>query len=295
MAQLVHLVVADDHHRETLAHILHAVVAACNGRNAGAREGDLAGGGEHKHAILRAVLLAHVQQNRSLDDLLGQVMDDVSLVPEDLEIRGSGLHLGKALDGLIAVSVAIGVGVLRHAPDALDGVILCHQLFHNVHIWAVGGHGHADELKAELLGNSKVAVIAGHRAEELALLHLRPGAGRLREAEHITDVDEVIHQLQAGVAAHEHLVGLYAEHICKQGACLAQTLQLAVVAGIGACIRGVVGHLQQIHCQIHLVGARLAACHIKLQTLCLKLLISLFQRCLLSGQCSAIHLVIICH
>ena len=295
MAQLVHLIVADDHHCKALAHILHAVVAAGNGRNAGTREGDLAGGSEHEHAILRAVLLAHIQQNRSLDDLLGQVMDDVSLVPEDLEIRGCGLHLGKALNGLIAVGVAIGVGVLRHTPDTLNGIILCHQLFHNVHIGAVGGHGHADELKAELLSNSKVTVIAGHRAEELALFHLRPRAGRLREAKHITDVDEVIHQLQAGVAAHEHLVGLYAEHICKQGAGLAQTLQLAVVAGIGACIRGVVGHLQQVHCQIHLVGAGLAACHIQLQTLCLKLFISLFQRCLFSGQRSAIHLVIICH
>ena len=188
-------------------------------------------------------------------------MDDVGLIPEDLEIRGGGLHLGKALDGLITVSVAIGVGVLRHAPDALDGIVLSHQLFHNVHIGAVGGHGHADQLKAELL----------------------------------TDVDEVIHQLQAGVAAHEHLVGLYAEHICKQGASLAQTLQLAVVAGVGACIRGVVGHLQQVHCQIHLVGAGLAACHVQLQTLCLKLFISLFQRCLFSGQRIAIHLVIICH
>ena len=222
-------------------------------------------------------------------------MDDVCLIPEDLEIRGSGLHLGKALDGLIAVSVAIGVGVLRYAPDALDGIILCHQLFHNVHIGAVGGHGHADELKAELLSDGKVTVIAGHRAEELALLHLRPGAGRLREAEHIADVDEIIHQLQAGVAAYEHLVGLYAKHICKQGAGLVQTLQLAVVAGIGACIRSVVGHLQQVHCQIHLVGAGLAACHIELQTLCLKLLISLLQRCLFSGQRIAIHLVIICH
>ena len=243
MAQLVHLVVADDHHREAFAHILHAVVTACNGRNTGTREGNLAGRSEHEHAILRAILLAHVQQHGGLDDLLGQVVDDVGLIPEDLEIRGGGLHLGKALDGLIAVSVAIGVGVLRHAPDTLDGIVLCHQLFHNVHIGTVGGHGHADELKAELFSNGKVTVIAGHRAEELTLFHLRPRAGRLREAEHITDVDEVIHQLQAGVAAHEHLVGLYTEHICKQGAGLVQTLQFAVVAGIGACIRGVVGHL----------------------------------------------------
>ena len=295
MAQLVHLIIADDHHGEALADILHGVHAACNGGNTCTGEGDLAGGGEHEHTVLRAVLLALVQQNRGLDDLLGQVVDDISLIPEDLEIRSSGLHLGHPVNGLIAVSITIRVGILGHAPDALDGVILGHQLLHNVHIGAIGGHGHADQLKAELLGDSKVTVIAGHRAEELALFHLRPRAGRLREAEHIANVDEVIHQLQAGVAAHEHFLGLDTEHIRKQDASLVQALKITIVAGVGACIRGVVGHLQQVHCQIHLVGAGLAACHVQLQTLCLKLFISLFQRCLFSGQRIAIHLVIICH
>ena len=196
-------------------------------------EGDLAGGGEHEHTVLRAVLLALVQQNRSLDDLLGQVVDDVSLIPEDLEIRSSGLHLGHPVNGLIAVSIAIRVGILGHAPDALDGVILGHQLLHNVHIGAIGGHGHADQLKAVLLSDGKVAVIAGHRAEELALFHLRPGAGRLREAEHIANVDEVVHQLQAGVAAHEHFLGLDTEHIRKQDTSLVQALKITIVANTG--------------------------------------------------------------
>ena len=73
MAQLVHLIIADDHHGEALADILHGVHAACNGGNTCTGEGNLAGGGEHEHTVLRAVLLALVQQNRGLDDLLGQV------------------------------------------------------------------------------------------------------------------------------------------------------------------------------------------------------------------------------
>ena len=222
-------------------------------------------------------------------------MDDVRLIPEDLEIGGGGLHLRKTLDGLIAVGVAIGVGILGHAPDALDGVILGHQIFHDVHIRAIGGHGDADELKTELLGNRKMAVIAGHRAEELALLHLRPRAGRLREAEHIADVDEVIHQLQAGVAAHEDLFGLDAEDIREQNAGFVQTLQITVVAGIGAGVGGVIGHLQQTHSQIHLVRAGLAAGHVQLQLHILKLLVLLFQLFLLSYELVAVHLKIICH
>ena len=295
MAQLVHLVVADDHHREALADILHAALAAGNGRNTGTREGDLAGRGEHEHTVLIAVLLALVQQHRSLDDLIGQVMDDIGFIPEDFEIRRSGLHLGKTLDGLIAVGVAIGVGILRHTPDALDGVILGHQFFHHVHIRAIGGHRHADQLKAKLLGNSKVTVIAGHRAEELALLHLRPGARRLREAEHIADVDQIVHQLQAGVAAHENLAGLHAEHIGKQCAGFGQTLQFTVVAGIGAGIGGVIVHLQQVHGQIHLVRARLAAGHIQLEALGLKLFVLCLKRSFFGSEFFTIHCKIICH
>ena len=207
MAQLVHLVVADDHRREALAHVLHRVLAASDGGDARAREGDLARGGEHKDTVLIAVLLGFVQQNRRLDDLIGQVVDDVRLIPEDLEIGGSGLERGKAADRLVAVGVAVGVGILRHTPDALDGVILGDELFNHVHVGAVGAHGHGDQLKAHLLGDGKVAVIAGHGAEELAVLDLAPGLRGILETEHHADGDQVVHQLQAGVAAHEKLAG----------------------------------------------------------------------------------------
>ena len=195
VAQLVHLVIADNHGREPLAHILHRVLAAGDGRNACAREGDLAGGREHKDTIFVAVLLGLVQQDGCLNDLIGQVVDDVSLVPENLEIRGGGLHSGEAADGLIAVRVAVWVGVLRYAPDALDGVIVGDELLDHVHIGAVGAHGYRNQLKAHFLGDGKVAVIAGHRAEELAVFDLAPGLRGLLEAEHRADGDQVVHQL----------------------------------------------------------------------------------------------------
>ena len=170
MAQLVHLVVADDHDREALADILHAALAAGNGRDTCAREGDLAGGSEHEHTVFVAVLLALVQQHRSLDDLIGQVMDDIGFIPEDFEIRRSGLHLGKTLDGLIAVGVAIGVGILGYAPDTLDGVVGGTQALDLVHVGAVVGHRDGDVLDTQVGGDAKVAVVAGNRAQELDLL-----------------------------------------------------------------------------------------------------------------------------
>ena len=295
MAQLVHLVIADDHRREALAHVLHRVLAAGNGRHTGTREGDLAGGGEHKDAVLIAVLFGLIQQDRGLNDLLGQVMDDIRLIPENLEIRGSGLEGSKAADRLIAVGVAVRVGILRHAPDTLDGVILGNQLLDHVHIGTIGAHGDADQLKAHLLGDGKVAVIAGHRAEELALLYLTPRLGRILKAEHHADRDQIVHQLQAGVAAHKDLVCLDAEHIGKKLAGLLQPLKVAVVAHIGAVGSGVIIKLEQVHGQIHLVRAGLAAGHIQLQAHCLKFLVLFFQSFLFSSQFVASHLKIICH
>ena len=295
MAQLVHLVVADDHRREALAHVLHRVLTAGDGGDARAREGDLARGGEHKDTVLIAVLLGLVQQNRRLDDLIGQVVDDVRLIPEDLEIGGGGLERGKAADRLVAVGVAVGVGVLRHAPDSLDGVILGDELFNHVHVGAVGAHGHGDQLKAHLLGDGKVAVIAGHGAEELAVLDLAPGLRGILETEHHADGDQVIHQLQAGVAAHENLAGLHAEHIGKQCAGLGQTLQFTVVAGVKAVVGDVVVHLEQVHGQIHLVRAGLAAGHVQLQVHALKLLVLGLQRGLFSGEFVVIHCKVISH
>ena len=172
MAQLVHLIVADDHDREALADVLHHSFAAGQGGNTCARERDLAGGSKHENTILMAVLLTLIEQDRCLDDLIGQVVDDISLVPENFKVRSGGLHSGKTLNGLIAVDIAIGIGVLGHTPDTLDGIILCHQFFDHIHIRTRGAHGDVNHLKAELLGDGKVAVIARHRAEELALGHL---------------------------------------------------------------------------------------------------------------------------
>ena len=223
------------------------------------------------------------------------MVDDVRLIPEDLEIGGSGLERGKAADRLVAVGVAVGVGVLRHAPDALDGVILGDEFFDHVHVGAVRAHRHGDQLKAHLLGDGKVAVIAGHGAEELAVLDLAPGLRGILEAEHHADGDQVIHQLQAGVAAHENLAGLHAEHIGKQRAGLGQTLQLTIVAGVKAVVSDVVVHLEQVHGQIHLVRAGLAAGHIQFQVHPLKLLVLGLQCGLFGGEFVVIHCKIISH
>ena len=163
------------------------------------------------------------------------------------------------------------------------------------HVGAVGAHGHGDQLKAHLLGDGKVAVIAGHGAEELAVLDLAPGLRGILETEHHADGDQVVHQLQAGVAAHKDFLRLDAHHVAEQLTGLVQALKVAVVAGIGAGVGGVISHLQQPHCQVHLVRAGLAAGHVQLQVHALKLLVLGLQRGLFSGEFVVIHCKVISH
>ena len=44
--------------------------------------------------------------------IVGQVVDTVSVVPEDSEVTGSGFQVCKAADSLIRIGGAVGVRVL---------------------------------------------------------------------------------------------------------------------------------------------------------------------------------------
>ena len=74
-----------------------------------------------------------------------------------------------------------------------------------------------------------------------------------------------------------------------------QALQITIVAGIGASVGGVIGHLQQTHCQIHLVRAGLTTGHVQFQVHGQKLFVLLIQLCLFGSELLTIHLKIVCH
>ena len=140
-----------------------------------------------------------------------------------------------------------------------------------------------------------MTVVAGHRAKELAMLHLGPGAGRLGITEGVADGNQVIHQLKAGISAHKHFLAADPHHIGKQIAGLHQTFQVAVIAGIVTVLGGVVVHFEQIHGQIHLMRAGFATGHVEFQVFGLEFGIALFQRSFLGQQLLPGHFTIFCH
>ena len=208
------------------------------------------------------------------------MMNTVGIVPVNPEILCRGLQIGEAADGLIGIGITLGIGVLRHAPDALDGRILCHQFFHQIHIRAFWGHGHVDHLDAKMLGDGKVPVIAGHRAEELHLIQLAPGSASQYAMGHRPGYG-VVHDIQAGIAVHDHLLRCYLHHICHQLFCLRDTVQNAVIAAVQSrfCLQDTLAgeDIHDSHGKVKLCCRRLSSGHIQLQALALGILILLLQ------------------
>ena len=196
------------------------------------------------------------------------MVNAVSVVPEDAEVLGGRLESGKALNDLVRIGYAGGVRVHGNAPDALDRVVLCHQLFDHVHIGAVFVGGDVYHLKAELLGDSKVPVIAGNRAEPLYLGQILPRLLNAVHAENVAAHYHIVHYIKAGVSADDKLVVADAQHGSEKVLSINDAVQTAVVAAVGA-VRGLVVLVvavygsKHFHSQIKLLAGGLASCHVE--------------------------------
>ena len=170
VTQLVELVGADEAGLQALGELGDDRGARTDKADAGAREGDLGRRGKGHHAVLGARRAGKIEDVGELVGLVVQVVHAVGVVPEDAEIgRGRG-HLDQATHGVLAKGDARGVGILGHAPDALDGIVGGDEALDLVHVGAVVGHRDGDVLDTQIGGDAKVAVVAGNRAQELDLL-----------------------------------------------------------------------------------------------------------------------------
>ena len=276
MAQLIDLIEADGLDVDELGEIGDVVLAAGHYAHACAGEGDLAGGGKLIHHVGIAVFGAQAEDIGEVHIVAVELVDAVGVIPHQHKVGSGGLHGRQTANGLGGVHHALGVGVLGHVPHTLHGRIL-HQLLHLIHIGAVGGHGDVDHLHAEGLGDLEVAVIAGNGADPLHLVQLAPRLLAVEQAVGKGFGYRVVHQLQAGIAAHEYLLRLAAQNVGKQCLGGGDTGHLAIVAGLDALVDEVLRldeDIENIRHHIQLVTARLAPRHIQLQAQRLLLLIS---------------------
>lgn len=245
MPQLVQLIRADGLGGNAALQIFDIPLAGGQGRHARSGEGNLGGGGEEQHVVLGALLQALCIQVQQCVRRVGQVVDAIGVVPHDAEVLGGGLQGREPPNGLVGIGDARGVGILGHAPTALDGVILCHQPLDQVHIRPGLQHGDRDHLKAEILRHREMAVIAGGGTQEFDLFLAGPrGTAAVAVGKALRDAVE--HHLQAGVVPQDDLVRGDVYHLAEDGAHLRQavphTVVPAVIAvGVGKLAAGVQG------------------------------------------------------
>ncbi len=199
--------------------------------------------------------------------MAAMVMHAVSVVPENAEVRRGGLQAREAAHGFVAVGNALGVGILGHAPDALDGFILPHQLFHDIHIGAGGGHGHGHHFDAEIFGNGKMPVIARHGTQEFHFRQTAPG-GVAHHAVSPHPADGIEHHVQGGIAVDDDVLGVVFHHVAQQLPRFLNAGELAVVPAVGAVLTGEIAggiqHVHHAHGKIQLFLARLAPAHVQM-------------------------------
>ena len=175
MAQLVHLVVAHRLHAHASFNFRDILGRCGNGGDAGARKRDFRRAGEFKIAVRVAGRLA---RSGDIGDMFAPVvvemMHAIRVVPENAEVaRGAG-HFRKAMNRFVGIRDAGGVGVLRHAPYALDGIVFGDKSLDFVHVGTVFVHRDGNHFDAVAFGNAEVAIVAGHGAEPLYFRKLAP-------------------------------------------------------------------------------------------------------------------------
>src|SRR5882724_4170908 len=117
---------------------------------------------------------AQVENVGDLYPLTCEVMNGVSIIPIQPEVRGSGLHGRQAPGNRGGIYGSRRVAVFGDAPYALDGGVLRYQPFHFVHVRAVFPERHGNHANAVVLADLEVPVVAWNGAQEGNLSLLRP-------------------------------------------------------------------------------------------------------------------------
>ena len=268
MAQVIDLVRADRAVTRVAGEPVDHRGGAAHEGDARARERDLRGRGEDERSIRVARLRREAQDVDGLRVRLAQVVEGVRVVPQDGEVRGSGLKLHELAGPLDAHAQARGVRVHRHDPDALDRGVRAGELRDLRDVRALPVHAHGDELEAQGCGELEVAIVAGDRAQHAdGLADPRPRGARAA-VEHC-EAQRIPHERERGRALRQQLSGRHAQERGEDLPQLQQAGEPSVVAGVravrGAHVPGAHGRQQGIR-EVELCGRRLPARDVEVQT-----------------------------
>ena len=202
MAQLIQLVMAD----RLIEHVFLGLRQVCLGssqrRDTGTGEAYLGSGDKFINHIRISCFLTFRQKFQDhILIIVIQMVNGVSVIPENTEVFGSRFQMGKSSDCLVGERNTGGILIFWYAPDSLDGLVFSHQLFHYIHIWAGRKHGNIDHLNAKIFRHRKMTVISRNRTQEFYLVQFRPGGTSHNALGHGTG-NCIKHNAETGVSVN---------------------------------------------------------------------------------------------
>ena len=281
VTELIQLIMADGLNGHLLFDILQIIIRSGNSRNAGTRKADLRCGAEFIYQIRISGFFTFMQNFQDIILIIVvQVMYIIGIVPVDAEILSRGLQPCEPAYRFIRISDALRIGILGNTPDSLNRRIFAHKLLHHIHVRAFRSHGNVDHLNPKILRNREMPVVTGHRAEELHDRKLAPGRTAADAMRHGTR-HRIIHDIQAGIAIDDDLVGGNLDQIGKKLLGFLNTVDHTIVSAVNSFpalqIGGAVQHIHHSHGNVKLLRRRLSSGHIQLQAHSLKFFIFRFQ------------------
>ena len=233
VTELIELVVSDGLNRHYLLY-LRKVLGRCR-HNSNTRAGvrDLGGRRKVEHSVIVTRLTASLEDiKKNVSALLVELVNSVSVVPEDTEVGSCGLHRSQTADRLVGIGIAVGVGVLGVTPDTLDGRVGSDKTLNGIHIGTCLCHLNGNKLEAQGLCNGKVTVVTGARTKEGKLLLFSPRSLTAHNAVKERSRDGVVHKIEGCVTANYYIFSGDTQKVCEKLLRFGNTVKNTVVTAV---------------------------------------------------------------
>ncbi len=269
VAKLVELVVSDRRYAHMPSYLVEVIGRGGQRGKAGSRKCHLRGGRELQIAPGGARLSAgggDVEHVVLSFDVVEQMVHAVCVVPYDSEVWRGALHVRQTTHRGIGVGGAAGIGVLGHAPYSLDGVVVAHEVFDQIHVGPLVGQRHGDHLESQRFGDGEMPIVSRNRTEPFHLSKRVPGSAPVR-SEQAAAYQGVVHKGEARRPSDDDVFGGVVKKHRHEALRLGQAVQHSVVAAVQAAICGArcrIGYRREHgHAEIKLIGSGFSARHVQ--------------------------------
>ena len=209
VTKLVQFVVSDGLYSHVFAEVIQVRLGCSNCCDTGTREAYLGGRSKFINNVRISCFRTLIKDlKKEILIVIIKMMDAVSVIPVNTEVRCSRLQMRKTLNCFFGISVALRIGIFRNTPDSFYCRIFIDIFLNHVHIRAFRSHRNVDHLNAEKFCDTEMTVVSWYRTEEFHLVKLAPWCIS-HYSVGIGTCNGIEHYVQTGVTIDDDVLWLY--------------------------------------------------------------------------------------